>query len=50
MAVKVKPICDSPVITGKYAKQVIKEANTKPSKIAILRCKRAERMLKQISK
>ena len=35
MAVKTKPITSTPIITGKYAKQIIKEADVKPSKKAL---------------
>lgn len=50
MTVKSKPICASPVITGKIAKQVIKEANTTPSKAALLRCTRIVKVAKKMAK
>lgn len=50
MTVKSKPICASPVITGKIAKQVIKEANTTPSKAALLRCARIVKVAKKMAK
>lgn len=50
MAVKAKPITSTPIITGKYAKQIIKEANEEPSKEAILRSKKIIKLMRKISK
>ena len=50
MAVKTKPITSTPIITGKYAKQIIKEADVKPSKKALIRVKKLSNLMKKISK
>ena len=50
MAVKTKPITSTPIITGKYAKQIIKEADVKPSKKALIRVKKLSNLIKKISK
>lgn len=50
MAVKIKPITSTPVIKGRYAKQVIKEANSKPSKATLIRAKRIIKLMDRIAK
>ena len=50
MAVKAKPITSTPIITGKYAKQIIKEADVKPSKKVLLRAQKLSKLMKKISK
>ncbi len=50
MSIKSKPISASPVITGKFAKQIIKEANKAPSKGALLRCERISKVAKKMAK
>ena len=50
MAVKTKPITSTPVVKGRFAKEVIKEANSIPSKVALLRVKRIMRLMDKISK
>ena len=50
MAIKSKPICATPVITGKIAKKIIKEANTIPSKASLSRCKRIENVAMKMAK
>ena len=50
MSLKTKPITSTPIITCKYAKQIIKEADVKPSKKALLRVKKLSNLMKKISK
>lgn len=50
MAIKAKPITSTPIITGKYAKQIIREADVEPSKAAILRSRKIIKLMKKISK
>ena len=50
MAIKTKPITSTPVVKGKYAKEIIKEANRTPSKVALLRAKRIIKLMSRISK
>jgi hypothetical protein len=46
--VTVKPIKATPVVTGKFAKDILKEALSKPSESAIARNKKAQDLVRKL--
>jgi len=50
MGTMVKPIQQTPQLTGKYAEQFLREAMSKPSATAIERNKKAQELLKRMKR